>query len=70
MKIEYLEAPLDEPPSYNSESRDAALHAEEVRERDWAELEATALDFARAYGIGGLLRCIGRAVSQQKDLPL
>lgn len=70
MKIEYLEAPLGEPSTYSDEARASALHQEDIRERDWAELEATALDFIRAYGVGSLLRCIGRAVSEQKDLPL
>lgn len=43
------------------DARAAALHAEEIRERDWSDLEASARDFARVYGIPALLRCIADA---------
>lgn len=52
------------------EARAKALDAEAVRERDWSDLEATVRDFAKQYGIGALLRCVGRAVEDQKELPL
>lgn len=54
----------------NDDARAQALDAEAIRERDWADLEAAARDFAKQYGVGALLRCVGRAVEHQKELPL
>lgn len=54
----------------DDEARERGLDAEAIRERDWAELEAAARDFAKQYGVGALLRCVGRAVEHQKELPL
>ena len=64
------ESPRADQPPDTDDARAQALDAEAVRERDWSDLEATAREFIQAYGVAALLRCISRAVDDQKELPL
>jgi hypothetical protein len=54
----------DEPHDFELEAEDAKAEqaAEERREHDWADLEAAARDFVKAYGAAAMLRCVSEVL--------
>ena len=43
---------------------------EDARERDYWEFETAAIAFAQRYGWPAAIKAVGRAMSEQPDLPL
>ncbi len=39
---------------------------EDLRERDWHDLETAAREFAKTYGVAAMLRCVSRILDEEK----